>query len=167
MKQSKRDAFVGEEAAAPAGPWKKRVGIIGMAAAALAVVLFIVFSDAPAPLTAVAAEPSGIVRIPLQDVNDGAAHFFAYRGIEFFVLRSSDGAIRAAFNACDVCYGAKKGYKQKGDSMVCKNCGQSFPSTRINDVTGGCNPAPLERHLDGCCVIFKVSDIEQGARYFQ
>ncbi|MEM3554980.1 MAG: Fe-S-containing protein, partial [Candidatus Micrarchaeaceae archaeon] len=55
----------------------------------------------------------------------------------------------AAFNACDVCYPARKGYHQEGDVMVCNNCGRRFPTNQINIVRGGCNPAPLERAVDG------------------
>ena len=29
--------------------------------------------------------------------------------------------------------------------MVCNNCGQKFSSDLINEIKGGCNPAPLER----------------------
>jgi uncharacterized membrane protein len=112
----------------------------------------------------------GIVRIPISKVNDGKAHFFTYKdeekNINFFVLKSSDGVIRAAFDACDICYKERKGYRQEGDYMVCNNCGQKFPSTRINDVKGGCNPAPLNREVRGEYLILKVSDIQKGKSYF-
>ncbi|MFH1836386.1 MAG: DUF2318 domain-containing protein [Methanobacteriota archaeon] len=123
--------------------------------------------------------------IPISKVNDGLAHFYELpsktgKTIRFFVLKSSDGIIRAAFDACDVCFREKKGYRQEGDNMVCNNCGRKFPSDRINVEQGGCNPAPLTRILedsdhksvplnsnlvDGFVVINK-SDIELGARYF-
>ena len=74
--------------------------------------------------------------------------------------------IRAAFNACDVCYLDKKGYRQEGDDMVCNNCGQRFPSELINEVRGGCNPSPLVRTIEGDEVVIRVDDILSGARYF-
>jgi len=112
----------------------------------------------------------GVVKIPLSQVNDGAAHFFYYtargRDIRFFVLKSSDGVIRAAFDACDVCYREKKGYSQEGDFMICNNCRNRFPSTKINVLKGGCNPAPLEKTVSGSALSIKVQDILKGETYF-
>ncbi len=113
---------------------------------------------------------NGTVIIPISKVNDGKAHFFTYRdkgkNINFFVLKSSDGVLRAAFDACDSCYKERKGYRQEGDHMVCNNCGQKFPSIRINDIKGGCNPAPLTREVSGKHLVLKVSDIKEGKIYF-
>jgi uncharacterized membrane protein len=50
--------------------------------------------------------------------------------------------------------------------MVCNNCGQQFPSVRINEVKGGCNPSPLARSVQGDKLVFKVADIESGSFYF-
>jgi uncharacterized membrane protein len=102
---------------------------------------------------------------------DGKARYFSIQtrsGVEvrYFLLKSSDGVIRAAFDACDVCWRAGLGYAQEGDEMVCRNCGLRFPSVRINEVKGGCNPAPLQRReVDGRLVI-NIHDIEAGAGYF-
>jgi len=109
--------------------------------------------------------------IPISKINDGKAHFYKYssqtgKTVKFFVLKSRDGIFRAAFDACDVCFEAKKGYRQEGDYMVCNNCGMKFSSTRINEEKGGCNPAPLERHIEDGYLAIKKSDIEKGARYF-
>lgn len=112
----------------------------------------------------------GVVRLATADFADGRARFYTYRGptktITFFVLKSSDGVIRAAFDACDVCYAAKKGYRQEGDVMVCNNCGTRFPSVRINVEVGGCNPSPLQMQVQGDTILIKASDIEAGARFF-
>ncbi len=132
-------------------------------------------TGAGAPEQALARRPvvtaeNGVVRLALAGISDGKAHFYTFQGsgkaIPFFVLKSSDGVIRAAFDACDVCFPARKGYHQEGDEMVCNNCGTRFPSTSINDVRGGCNPAPLERQIEGDSLIIKASDILAGARYF-
>lgn len=89
---------------------------------------------------------NGAVTIPVADVSDGEAHYYTYeipgKNINFFLLKSNDGVIRAAFDACDVCFREKKGYSQDGDFMVCNNCGMRFHSSRINEVKGGCNPSP-------------------------
>ncbi|OGP85688.1 MAG: hypothetical protein A2Z08_05055 [Deltaproteobacteria bacterium RBG_16_54_11] len=102
---------------------------------------------------------------------NGKARHYTYKtddgvAIRYFIIKSSDGVIRAAFDACDVCWAENKGYSQKGDVMVCNNCGRRFPSTRINEVHGGCNPAPLNRKVEHGAVIIKVADILQGKRYF-
>jgi hypothetical protein len=112
----------------------------------------------------------GAVRLSLSTFDDFQAHFytFMYQGqpIEFFVLKSKDGVVRAAFNACDVCFPAKKGYHQEGDEMVCNNCGSRFPSNLINEVRGGCNPAPLTRTVEGNVLLIQVQDLAQGLSYF-
>ena len=113
----------------------------------------------------------GDVSIALADVNDGKAHFYSYDAggtqVKYFVLKSSDGKVRAAFDACDVCYAQKKGYHQEGDEMVCNNCGRRFPSTKINVLEGGCNPSPLERTVEGDQLVLQVADIQAGVQYFQ
>ena len=145
------------------------VGIVaGVLVAAAAA--FLLFGGGPSSgFATVKAEAGGTVRIPLSEISDGQAHFYTYKGnksINFFVLKSSDGVIRAALDACDVCYASKKGYRQEGDTMVCNNCGQRFPSARINEVKGGCNPAPLNRYIDGQYLVLNAQDIETGAFYF-
>ena len=82
------------------------------------------------------------------------------------MVKSSDGIIRAAFDACDVCFASKKGYSQDGDFMVCNNCGRRFHSSRINVVKGGCNPAPLSREVAGEHLVITVADVIPGSRFF-
>jgi uncharacterized membrane protein len=118
-----------------------------------------------------AANPAAEVVYPVKDFQNGDARFYSYPAgngvtIKYFVLKSSDGVIRAAFDACDVCFEAGKGYTQKGDFMVCKNCGRRFASVRVNEVTGGCNPSPLTREIKGDKVFLQVKDILEGKRYF-
>ena len=83
------------------------------------------------------------------------------------MIKSSDGVIRAAFDACEVCYRAKKGYAQQGDNMVCLNCGMKFKSVKVNEVTGGCNPSALKRAVKDGNVIINQQDLLVGAKYFQ
>jgi len=114
---------------------------------------------------------NGTVVLPLHEVEDGRAHYYAYKAadgavIRFFVLKSHDGVVRAAFDACDVCYKSDKGYRQEGDNMVCNNCNQQFASDRINEVKGGCNPAPLTRNVDGDRLLLSEQELLAGRRYF-
>jgi uncharacterized membrane protein len=85
--------------------------------------------------------------------------------VVFFVLKSSDGIIRSAIDACDVCYKSGKGYVQDGDFMVCNNCGRRFASNRINEVKGGCNPAPLSRKIIGSNLLIAMADIDENSWY--
>jgi hypothetical protein len=121
------------------------------------------------PYPLVAAE-NGQVRLPLSTFDDYKAHHYTYMhegsSIEFFVLKSKDGTVRAAFNACDVCYAAKKGYTQDGDYMICNNCGRRFPADQINVLQGGCNPSPLDRTVEGDTLIIEEKDIKAGMGYF-
>ncbi len=128
-----------------------------------------VFGPWASKFQAVKAE-NGIVQIPINKINDGKAHYFSYKfqgkTINFFVLKSRDGVIRAAFDACDVCFPKRKGYTQAGDYMICNNCGQRFHSTKINVLKGGCNPAPLRRTNNGKDLVIAAADILTGYRYF-
>ena len=113
---------------------------------------------------------NGSLSIPVQDISDGKAHYFetkAKDGImtKFFVIKSQDGIIRAAIDSCDVCYKSGKGYVQQGDVMVCTNCGRRFATDRINEVKGGCNPAPLLRKIEGGNLVVSMKDINANSWY--
>ena len=110
------------------------------------------------------------ISLPASLFEDGKARHFQHvageLNIKYFVLKSSDGIIRAAFDACDVCWPAGKGYYQEGDYMVCRNCGRKFASVLVNEVKGGCNPAPLNRKFENGKVVIEVKDILDGRQYF-
>jgi uncharacterized membrane protein len=132
-------------------------------------------NDSPAA-TAVATSPAASapesrdIRIPLTDLGS-TAKFFDYKltdhkPVRFFVIKSSDGVYRAALDACDTCYHAKKGYHQEGDDMICNNCGLHFHSAKINEVHGGCNPIGLPRTIEGDQLEIKSSEQESRGGYF-
>ena len=145
------------------------VALLIVAVAAVAVVAM--NRGAAAQTTTTQAPAGGDVKIALADVNDGKAHFYSYDAggteVKYFVLKSSDGTVRAAFDACDVCFAQKKGYHQEGDEMVCNNCGRRFPSTKINEVQGGCNPSPIERTVKGQDLVIQTAALQTGVQYFQ
>ncbi len=114
---------------------------------------------------------SGMVTVPTAKLSDGKAHYYSLedggKTIAFFAVKASDGSIRTAFDACDSCYRAKKGYEQQGDKMNCKNCNQKFAINRLGpNATGGCNPGYLPNRLTGGAVVIKAEDLKGGARYF-
>jgi len=110
------------------------------------------------------------VTYPVGLFDDNKARHYVYKGndvtIKYFILKSSDGIIRAAYDACDVCWPAGKGYYQDGDFMVCRNCGRRFASVLVNEVQGGCNPAPLKRRIEGDQLVIDIIDILEGKQYF-
>jgi len=115
---------------------------------------------------------NGKLEIPVADINDGKAHHFQVKSddgtmVTFFVLKSADGEIRAAIDACDVCYRSGLGYYQEGNKMVCKNCGQKFASNKINVIKGGCNPAPLNRTVSGDKLVIQMKDINMNSWYMK
>jgi len=112
-----------------------------------------------------------VVALPVTGLSDGKAHFYKFtdsgKEIAFFVVKGPDGAFRTAFDACDVCYREKKGYEQRADAMVCKNCNQKFAINRIGPhEAGGCNPSYLPHQLRGATITINVADLKAGARFF-
>jgi uncharacterized membrane protein len=129
-------------------------------------------SSAAAPAAKLpAVSPNGQITYPVAMFADGQARHFDYKDgnltIRYFVIKSADGIIRAAFDACDVCWPANKGYYQDGDDMVCRNCGRRFASNLVNEVQGGCNPAPLTRTVENDILVIHPDDIRQGAGFFK
>ncbi|NNG47143.1 MAG: DUF2318 domain-containing protein [Deltaproteobacteria bacterium] len=131
-----------------------------------------IFKDSPSEnaKSAGVVETTDEVRIPLASLNSGKALFLKAgvngNEIHYFTMRSSDGVYRAAYDTCDVCFRANRGYRQEGDLMVCNNCGQMFPSEKVNVLRGGCNPAPLVRTVKGEYLVIKKSDLAAGGPYF-
>src|SRR3990170_2174876 len=131
-----------------------------------------IFRKTPAEIAKAAGvvETADAVRIPLSVLDSGKTLFLESNiegsHVHFFVMRSSDGVYRAAYDACDVCFRSNRGYRQEGDLMVCNNCGQAFPSVKVNEVKGGCNPAPLNRTVDGDSLVIRKVDLADGKWYF-
>ena len=74
--------------------------------------------------------------------------------------------ITYVFAGEDVRYRELNVYYQAGKTMNCVNCGRAIHSKDINVITGGCNPAPVQRTIDGTDVLLKASDLDSGAVYF-
>lgn len=137
--------------------------VLGLAASAPA---FLGFGSGPRQVTAT----DGRVTVPASDLADGKARFYVLNqngtDIRFFLVKSPDGRLRAAFDACDVCYPENKGYKQEGDFMICVNCGRRFHTSKVGEVHGGCNPAPLAMTLSGDRVVIALADLAAKTGYF-
>jgi uncharacterized membrane protein len=111
------------------------------------------------------------VRIPISDIS-ATAKFYSYDfngvTVRYFAIKDKQGSIHVAFDACDVCYEAKKGYKQDGDVMQCINCGRTFSITSIGteNTAGGCWPSFLPMNIDGNDVVIKLADLEAKGYMF-
>lgn len=111
-------------------------------------------------------EDGDSITIPLSEVSENAKwyEYDSSKGkIRFFAVKADDGTIKTAFDACDVCYAAKKGYKQEGKYMVCNNCGRRFAVSGLgteNKNPGGCWPGYLPNTIDVGNVVIKKSDLE-------
>ena len=115
----------------------------------------------------VVSESGEVIKIPLSEVSN-TAKFYNEDGIKFFVVKASDGEIKTAFDACDVC-GGSKGYRQEGGDMVCNNCGRHFAIDQLGEKNiygGGCWPGYLESSIEGDFVVIKKSDLENGGYNF-
>lgn len=177
LRARKKEAVVGGDQN-KGGPMPVIIGVLLVAVVAGGYTLYtrIGAGTAPATPTAVSetgagpAAATGLVTYPVSLFDDGKARHFDFKHgdqtIRYFVIKSADGVIRAAFDACDVCWPAGKGYVQEGDVMVCRNCGRKFASTLVNEVQGGCNPAPLKRRVENGMLVLHPDDIRRGAGYF-
>ena len=99
--------------------------------------------------------------IPIAETSE-EARWHEFRGSRFFVVKASDGTIRTAFDKCDVCYAARRGYRQEGSDMVCNNCGLRFAIDGLgieNQTPGGCWPSYLPHTLENDNIIIRASDL--------
>jgi uncharacterized membrane protein len=92
------------------------------------------------------------VLISANEVADGKMHFFNSvlpdgKTVYFFLVKDQNGVFHAAANACEVCFGAHKGFHQDGNEVVCDNCGNRYPLEKIATEKGGCNPGPINPDL--------------------
>ena len=89
----------------------------------------------------------GLITLNMAKLSAGEAKHYQYKEggdiIRFFVVKDAGGVVRAALDACEVCWRENKGYKQQDGAMLCVNCGQRFALNRIGQIRGGCNPHPI------------------------
>jgi uncharacterized membrane protein len=104
------------------------------------------------------------IRISISNIS-ATATFYSYnsndKSIRYFVVKDSQGDVHVAFDACDVCYEAKKGYRQNDELMTCINCRQEFPIVNIGieNTAGGCWPSYLPMVIDNDNVVIKITDL--------
>lgn len=115
-------------------------------------------------------DSSDLIKIPISEISNKAKFYTFDTGgteVKYFVVKSADGQIRTAFDACDVCKGYK-GYRQEGNDMVCNNCGRAFDLNFIGTKNrgGGCWPSYLSNSIDGDYVVIKKSELKTAKWMF-
>lgn len=102
-----------------------------------------------------------------------SARYYSYdagsKEVRFFALRGSDGRVRVALDACDVCYSAKKGYVQDGNVMKCNNCGNRYATDGIgtkNVNGGGCWPGYVPMLVQDGKLLIDTKDLQAKTYMF-
>ena len=118
---------------------------------------------APSPARMLTAEDNR-VRIPLSDLTDSSLHFYTAdvdgSMIRFLVIHKLNGDYAAALDACQICGTA--GYRQEGQSVICRNCGAAIYIPSIGQ-SGGCNPISVKSRVEGGEVIVDLSALGDAA----
>lgn len=122
--------------------------------------------------TAVQNSAQSDIRIPVSEFTDEAKYYrYDDDGVElrFFGVRGSDEDEHIAYDACDVCYDAKKGYTQNGEVMTCNNCGQEFEinSLGTDNDDGGCWPSHLNLTKENDEIVVKIEDLKEKRYLFE
>jgi uncharacterized membrane protein len=143
---------------------------IGVAVVVLVGIIFFMFrgGGVTGDVIAEPIDEGDVIKIPVSQVSKNA-QWFEHEGARYFVVESKSGDIKTAFDACDVCYRTRKGYSQKGEDMVCNNCGNHYPISGLGttNLRGGCWPGYLKNSIQGDYIILRKSDLQAGAqRYF-
>lgn len=110
------------------------------------------------------------IKIPANQITNQLQKFeYDAQGItvRYFAVKGSDGKVRTAFDACDVCGGAF-GYTQKGKDIACGKCGKVFYIDGLGTKNKGygCWPSYLSHRIEGENLIINTEDLQKGAFRF-
>jgi high-affinity iron transporter len=118
---------------------------------------------APVPSKPLVAQDN-LVRIPLTDLTDASLHFYSadVNGsvIRFLVIHKQNGDYATALDACQIC--GPSGYRQEGQSIICRTCGAAIYIPSIGE-SGGCNPIGVKSRVEGGAVVVDLSAIGDAA----
>ncbi len=119
----------------------------------------------PHPAAPVTSVDGRKIVIPRNAVT-ASAGFYGFRTksnvvVRFFAILDRNKNVHVAFDACDVCYQAKRGYRIVAGFAICNNCGQRFPLAAIgtDNIRGGCWPSYLPVQTTGSGVAIAVADV--------
>tara|TARA_Y100000310_G_scaffold238339_1_gene241712 strand:- start:58 stop:516 length:459 start_codon:yes stop_codon:yes gene_type:complete len=114
--------------------------------------------------------PGETIAIPLNTITSQVQKFdYDADGtiVTYFAVKGSDGEVRTAFDACDVC-GGYKGYTQKGNDIECDNCGRVFSIDGLGTKNKGygCWPSYLSHDIKNGNVIISKKELAAGSHRF-
>ena len=105
-----------------------------------------------------------IVRVPINEVQDGAMHLFTVgagsQSLRFMIIKKPNGW-GVALDACRIC--GAEGYRQDGQNVICRHCASAIYIPSIGD-QGGCNPIGVPAHVDGGDILIDISALAQASK---
>jgi uncharacterized membrane protein len=119
------------------------------------------------------AEPMEIlgdeILIPLEQVQDGHLHRFAYTSsdnteVRFIVIKKNEVAYGVGLDACDIC--GATGYYERKNEVICRLCDVVMNRSTIG-FKGGCNPVPLSYTNRSGNMIIAVTNLENERHRFK
>lgn len=116
--------------------------------------------------------PDGNVRVSLAGLEPQQVRFYQFlnagnQEVRFFVGRDAAGDVQVGFDANEICFKTKRGYRHEGEWLVCNKCDKSFRLAAVNAGGGGCNPIPLRHQVQGEEVLIAEADVLGGWRLFR
>lgn len=152
---------------------RERFYRLGAVASALAVLISvgIVYAREIAPKNVPPPQPVAregeFAVVPVDALADGKLHRLGFlssgRMVRFLAMKTSDGKIRTALDACEIC--GAFGYIQEGENLLCLNCAAEINPFTMG-VSGGCNPIPLKSEVTATHVKVPVRALEEKAAVF-
>lgn len=112
------------------------------------------------------------IKIPVADFEINKIRYYNSeldkKTLYFMVVKDEKGTYRAAANACEVCFGARKGFRQDEDSIICNNCQKRYALNTLGVVKGGCNPGPISANVkvENNNLIITSTELSQVANLF-
>jgi FTR1 family protein len=144
---------------------RQRRWSIAAAAACLAVIMVLTAEfvyarvNAAPPAVQTISAVNGLVRVPVQAVNDGNLHLFTVeaggQSIRFLIIKKPNGW-GTALDACRIC--GAEGYRQDGQNVICRHCGSAIYVPTIGQ-EGGCNPVGIASHVDSDELVLDISSM--------
>jgi uncharacterized membrane protein len=120
----------------------------------------------------VSPERDGLVHIPVGDLGQEQVRFYRFlntgnQEVKFFVGRDAHNTVQVAFDANELCFKLKRGYRHDGAWVVCNKCDRSFRLDEVNSGGGGCTPIPVEHQIAGNELLLSENALLAGWRYFR
>jgi uncharacterized membrane protein len=112
-----------------------------------------------------------VVGIQTSDLKPGSVNFYSYRDragaeLRFLLARDSDGALHAAMDACQRCYGYHKGYATSDGYLVCKLCGNRYKLAAMSKGLASCVPVQLSFKTNGQTAKIDTEELERNRHLF-